>query len=88
MIKLKQFEFEKIDETTLVYDIYKGEEWGVCLSVFIRKWRSKDSYEVTVSGRGISEAIPGKCKFSTYVEAETAARLVIEKMLLQHVEME
>lgn len=88
MIKLKQFKFEKLDETTWVYDIYKGKEWGVCLSVFIRKWRSKDSYNVTVSGRGISEFIPGQDKFNTYAEAYAAAKLFIEKMLLQHVEME
>lgn len=86
MIKLKQFEFEKLDERNWVYNIYEGKEWGVCLSVFIRRW--DDNYDVTVSGRGISEFIPGECQFNTLEEAETAARLFIEKILLQHVEME
>lgn len=86
MIKFKQFEFEQLDEKNWVYDIYKGEEWGVCLSVFIKK--RLDSYDVLISGRGIIKSIPGECQFNTYAEAENAAREFIKKILLQHVEME
>lgn len=88
MIKFKQFEFRQLGEYTWKYDIYRGEDCGVCLSVFIRKWIEAPCYEVSISGRGIEESIPGECEFSTYAEAEAAAKFFIEKMLLQHVEME
>lgn len=86
MIKFKQFEFEQLGDYTWKYDIYQGVDCGVCLSVFIYNWGT--NYDVQIVGRGMCQFIPGQCQFSTYAEAEQAAKLFIKKMLLQHVEME
>lgn len=88
MIKLKQFEFKQLDENIWIYSIYKSEEEnGVGLSIVILK-SDDNCYEVKISTPLCSQFIDNECQFSTYAEAENAAKEFIKKILMQHIEME